>query len=142
MSKKCGVNMNEYILKDVPFSELEGKILKQIIINNQNPDVDDSIVFITNDGLEYVMHHYQDCCEEVFIDDISGDIKDLINTPILKASKDTGSLPQKETPWDESFTWTFYNLRTIKGDVQIKWYGTSNGYYSEEAHLYSKMKYL
>ena len=79
------------------------------------------------------MYHEQDCCETVYIDDICGDLQDLVGSPILESEEVDGSTPpSNNTDWeDESYTWSFYKMGTIKGSVNIRWYGTSNGYYSE-----------
>jgi hypothetical protein len=112
------------------FAELVGKVLVSIKVN----DAKDQIWFVDDQGKEYSMHHYQDCCETVEIESIVGDLNDLLNTPVLKAeeaeSNDTpdGALLGYEP---ESATWTFYKLATIKGYVDIRWFGSSNGYYSE-----------
>jgi hypothetical protein len=77
------------------------------------------------------MFHERDCCEQVFLDDVIGDIDDLLNNPILIAEVSTNrDNPKNE--YDESCTWTFYKIATINGYVDLRWYGTSNGYYSEE----------
>ena len=111
----------------ISFNVLKGKILTKIEIK----DVDEKIVFTTSEGVEYVMCHKDDCCESVTIVDISGDLDDLLNLPILLAEgvSNRGSDPKNK--YYESFTWTFYKLSTNLNSVTIRWYGSSNGYYSE-----------
>lgn len=106
---------------------LVGKTLKKIEVNEWNNE----IYFYEQSGDKYKMFHYQDCCEDVSIEDICGDLDDLIGTPIIMADEATNhDTPKNE--YDESFTWTFYKIATVKGYVTIRWYGESNGYYSEE----------
>lgn len=96
---------------------------------------DDEVIFETVDGRRFVLHHFRDCCETVEVESITGDLADLIGHPILMAEESTSDKnPDGVTIEDqeyESFTWTFYKLATIKGYVDIRWYGSSNGYYSE-----------
>lgn len=107
-------------------SELQGKVLTEIIQDSKR----DEIHFYTNFE-HYKMFHEQDCCEEVYIEGVNGDWSDLLEEPILLAEEVTNSDPPAGIDGDESYTWTFYKLATIKGTVVIRWYGTSNGYYSE-----------
>ncbi len=96
---------------------------------------DSSINFCIGGKLKYELTHHQDCCEDVDIDDIIGDLKDLENSPITMSEIITNNENPKDKNVD-SFTWTFCKFATIKGFVTIKFYGTSNGYYSETAELY------
>ena len=118
-------------MRAVNVSELIGKTIVSIV----GAEVDnDTITFVCSDGTEYLMYHSQDCCEAVYIEDIFGDINDLIDTPIIMAediSNECVMMPGLDK-WDDSYTWTFYKFATRKGYVNIRWYGTSNGYYSEE----------
>ncbi len=103
-------------------SYLLGKCLQKIDVEE-----DFRILFHTKDDGILAMDHHQDCCEQVKIEDITGDLNDLIGNPILIAEERTSTT---KTEWD-SKTWTFYELATIKGSVTIRWLGESNGYYSE-----------
>lgn len=110
-------------------SILKGKT----ITNIEGLEKDSDEVYIkTSDGSVYYMFHDQECCESVWIEDVCGDVEDLIGSPVLVAEEvcsDEYEPLNKES--DESYTWTFYKLATAKGYVDIRWYGTSNGYYSE-----------
>ena len=107
------------------YNDIIGKIITDIEVNRKNDD--DYIIFKFNIGLSWIMNHVKDCCEYVYIDDICGDLNDLINTPLLVAEE-----VQSDDPYaSESGTWTFYKFATINGYVDIRWRGESNGYYSE-----------
>lgn len=98
----------------------------------------EQIVFECDDGDVYVMYHEQDCCEDVRICDVAGDISTILNRPVVfhsTTNDEKTSLIGARDAYDESYTWTFYHFRTIKGYVDIRWYGTSNGYYSESVDL-------
>ena len=108
-------------------SELLGKTLTQV---TQVGDYE--IRFVTNAGETYKMYHEQDCCESVEIEDIVGELQDLVGSEILVAEEVTGAAPESFRERDhESYTWTFYKFATRKGYVDIRWFGSSNGYYSE-----------
>lgn len=135
---------------NVEFSELKGKVLSKIDkIGNEE------LIFHLETGEKYKLYHSQDCCESVSIEDINGDLDDLIGTPILLAEEVNNEEFQKnfeesfkleegeeDYHWNyknekgeykpESCTWTFYKLATKNGYVDIRWYGESNGYYSED----------
>lgn len=113
----------------VNVSVLVGQILTKVDYNKQS----EVISFITDDGKLYEMYHDQDCCESESVEDICGDLNDLIGTPILLANESSNSNSSND---DDSETWTFYTFATIKGFVDIRWYGSSNGYYSESVSFY------
>jgi hypothetical protein len=108
-------------------NDLIGKTLTSVSVS----DVEDEISFKTTDGESYLMYHDQDCCEYVTIEDIAGDLEDLVGSPILDAYETT-SYDEEKLDDCESVTWTFYSISTIKGSVTLRWFGESNGYYSED----------
>jgi len=87
----------------------------------------------------YYMFHSQDCCEDVYIEEIIGDLDDLIGWPILEAEMVEGETEKAPDGYDDQ-KWTFYKLGTIKGHVTIRWYGTSNGYYSIDVSFQKNTK--
>lgn len=117
-------------MSNASFGDLLGRTLAAIT----GQVGDDSMIFTTTDGRQYRLFHARDCCEDVAIEDINGDLGDLVGSPIVVAEESaSGDNPPgiKVPEFQDSFTWTFYKLATAKGYVTIRWYGSSNGYYSE-----------
>ena len=123
--------MNYFDSNEVKIDDIIGKTFVSV----ENVD-DETILFTDSDGVKYSMQHCQDCCESVTVDDICGDLQDLVGSPIVTARENTSDenpqgVSADTIEYQESFTWTFYDFATIKGSVTIRWYGESNGYYSE-----------
>lgn len=95
---------------------------------------DEELVFDTTCSRRFKLYHVQDCCECVTIESIVGDLSDLEGEPLLVAEESTSAThPDGCAPkeCDLSFTWTFYKFATRKGYVDVRWFGESNGCYSE-----------
>jgi len=112
------------------FDQLKGRILYCV----EQIEREELRFYLTESN--YVrMYHLQDCCESVYIEDICGDLNDLVGAPLLEAEEVVGYTADRLGDYDESHTWTFYKFATRKGSVTIRWYGTSNGYYSESVDI-------
>lgn len=111
--------------------ELKGQVLSRV------ENSGDQVVFETVNGDVYRMYHEQDCCESVYLEDVVGDLQDLVGSEILIAEESSGDTPAdyKFEYEPESYTWTFYKFATRKGYVDMRWLGTSNGYYGESVNF-------
>lgn len=108
------------------FEQLKGMVFTNISGMKEGSE---EVVFKTLCGKVFKMHHYQDCCEEVYLCDVCGDVEDLLNSPIIHFEERTEV--GEETEYTSS-TYTFYDIQTTKGSVNLRWFGESNGYYSED----------
>ena len=110
------------------YKELIGKTFSKV----RNVD-NNELIFESDEGNSYKLYYEPDCCASCSIEDIAGDLRDLEDSPILMAEEVVSSEnpPGVNFQHQDSFTWTFYKFATIKGYVTVRWYGESNGYYSE-----------
>lgn len=104
-------------------SDTKGWVIESIRGLNDESEA----VKISCDKGTVVLKHYQDCCEQVFIEDFEGDPKALVGATIADFREDTSEVDECSRGVS---MYTFYNLITDKEDLMIRWYGESNGYYS------------
>lgn len=109
-------------------SELLGKTMLSVTQHGN-----EAIRFTADTGEQWEMFYEPDCCASCYIEDVVGYLQDLVGRPVWMAEASSSRDNPKEYYPDESFTWTFYKFATSKGYVTVRWYGSSNGYYSETA---------
>lgn len=119
-------------------------ILGNVVIHYTRSD--EELLLYFSDSTYLSMSHVQDCCETVYLDDVVGNLDSLLFKPILRAefksesARDGDDLPTnplcKIPEYLESCTWSFYTLATVRGYVDLRWIGESNGYYSESVDLH------
>lgn len=110
--------------RSAEFKEMLGKYISRVEVGDY-----DVCFYIGRDGLSfYKLYHFQDCCESVYVEDVCGDVKDICG--IITEAEEVVS-EENIKPGSESATWTFYKIGTQKGSITIRFYGESNGYYSE-----------
>lgn len=84
----------------------------------------ETIEMTFDNGSSCIFYHKQDCCEYVSVEEVAGDWDNLIGFPLLVAE-------ERSEHGSGEGTYTFYTFRSIGGTVDVRWLGTSNGYYSE-----------
>ena len=127
-------------MKEAKFGDMVGEKIEDIEMIKSKDEGDIVEIHFYTRHWDYSLYHNQDCCEYVYVADICGDVEDLVGEVITLSEevhygRDEVPPLVKAHEVEESFTWTFYKLGTIKGVVTFRWIGTSNGYYSESVEF-------
>ena len=111
----------------INIEQLTGMTITAVVYKETNESL---LIHLNTHVLEMI--HHQDCCETVYLADVVGSFEDLIGYPLLEVSESIVDIATE----DMSSTASYYNFRTIKASVQLRWVGESNGYYSETVDCY------
>ena len=117
------------------------KIGDMVGLTVENIVVDDEMTFIFTNGIKVKFYHSQSCCESVYIESIVGDINDLIGNTLVVAEEvsnydgNANDINETDVDWGDVEQWTFYKFDSNKGGITVRWYGTSNGYYSTDVSM-------
>ena len=109
------------------FEQLQGMVITAVVYKEANESL---LIHLNTHVLEMI--HHQECCETVYLADVVGSFEDLIGYPLLEVSESTVDI----ATGNSSSTASYYNFKTVKASVQLRWVGESNGYYSETVDCY------
>lgn len=121
-----------HVIKDIWLVTSNNELLNASEITEERLEYSKVILFHREDDNVVEMYHSQMCCETVYLNDIDGDLSDIVGEKILDAEERT---EERTIDYRERERWTFYHIRTAKGCVVLRWYGSSNGYYSEAVDI-------
>lgn len=113
----------------IGIESLVGEVLTHI------DDGGDVIMLTTKSGRIIRIHHDQDCCESVSIEDTKGNWHDLIGKVIIEASEDVQKQGDPPPEYPDSWTRTTLTFKVDGATVISRWIGESNGYYSESVDI-------
>lgn len=115
------------------------QLVGKTIVETKGAKQDSEFVIKTECGLVFEFYHEQDCCEGFWLEEIIGDLDDLLAGPVIMAEEVSNADDPIDTQaqYYDSHTWTFYRIATQKGLVVLRFLGESNGYYSESATVRS-----
>lgn len=92
------------------------------------------MLFEAPGGGDVVFLHYRDCCESVEITEHDGDLEWLVGAPITVAEVVSNEY-EREPDYGPDERWVFYRFATTKGEVTVRWHGSSNGYYCTDVDV-------
>lgn len=132
--------MGNNFYKNAEFSDLTGKT----IIKIEGAEVgSNEIRIFCSDGSIYLMLHLFEDDEEVYVENISGEIHSIINSPITMTEKvilmDCDMTEERKDLLERmksmyvasSYTWIWFKLSTETSEVMIRWFATSD-FYAED----------
>lgn len=99
------------------FAEFKNKVIKNISGLEKGSQ---EVYFECEDGTKYFLYHYQVCSEKVYIEEIAGNINDIIGCKINIADVVTSGN-------SNIFLQTFFTLSSDKGSLIFRWIGESVG---------------
>lgn len=106
------------------FEDMLGVTMTSVVLRDDKEE----LLFTAEDGRRFRFYHSQGCCESVEVEDVTGELSDLVGEPIRQA--ELVSEVSVDLNYGSS-TWSFYKFATGNGAVVVRWLGSSNGYYSE-----------
>lgn len=121
-------------------------LLGEVIVHIEQKEINGEIreiEFYLKNGYKIGFYGFGDCAN-IFLQDICGDFEDLLDNPVLIAEIAKSDMKDSEPEMvkminkgfdTDASLWTFYKISTIKGSVDLRWMGLSNGHYSVEVDI-------